>query len=53
LEKFVVRTIYHVEAPDPKKAEALCKAGEVAYDDKTVEEGDEEWLKTVSVEECD
>ena len=45
LEKFVVRTTYDVEA------EALCKSGQVAYDDKTIEEGDEEWLETVSVEE--
>jgi hypothetical protein len=42
LEKFVVRTFYHVEAADEEEAEALCKAGEVAYDDKTIEEGDEE-----------
>ena len=52
LEKFVVRTFYHVEADDPQEAEALCKAGEVAYDDTTIEEGDEEWIETVSVEEC-
>jgi hypothetical protein len=53
LEKFVVRTIYVVEAHSPEQAEALCKAGDVAYDEKTIEEGDEEWLETVSVEECD
>jgi hypothetical protein len=29
----------------------MSKAGEVAYDDKVTEEGDEEWLETVSVEE--
>lgn len=52
LEKFVVRTVYFVDALNRKKAEALCKAGEVAYDDKTIEEGDEEWLGTVSIEEC-
>jgi len=52
LEKFVVRTIYHVEAKSRKQAEALCRAGTVAYDDKTIEEGDEEWLETVSVEKC-
>ena len=51
LEKFVVRTIYHVEADSPEEAEKLCKAGDVAYDDKTIEEGDEEWIETVSVEE--
>lgn len=26
-------------------------SGEVAYDDKFIEEGDEEWIETVSVEE--
>lgn len=52
LEKFIVRTVYHVEARSPKQAERRCKAGEVAYDDKSIEEGDEEWLETVSVEEC-
>ena len=51
LEKFIVRTFYHVEADNLHEAEALCKAGEVAYDDKSVEEGDEEWIETVSVEE--
>jgi hypothetical protein len=53
LEKFIVRTFYHVEAANAEEAEALCKAGKVAYDDKTIEEGDEEWLETVSVEECE
>lgn len=53
LEKFVVRTVYHVEAPNRKKAEALCKSGQVAYDEKEIEEGDEEWIETVSVEKCD
>ena len=53
LEKFIVRTTYYVEAKSPKQAEALCREGKVAYDDKTIEEGDEEWLKTVSVEKCD
>lgn len=53
LEKFVVRTVYRVEARSPKQAEKLCKSGDVAYDDKTVEEGDEEWIETVSIEECD
>jgi len=53
LEKFVVRTVYHVEADNPKKAKALCKGGKVAYDASTIEEGDEEWLETVSVEETE
>lgn len=50
LEKFVVRTFYKVEADSPEEAELLCKAGEVAYDHKEIEEGDEEWIETVSVE---
>lgn len=53
LEKFVVRTVYVVEAANAQQAEAQCRAGEVAYDEKTIEEGDEEWLETVSVEEAD
>ena len=53
LEKFVVRTIYYVDAKSRKYAEILCKSGRVAYDDKTIEEGDEEWLETVSVEKCE
>lgn len=53
LEKFVVRTIYNVEASSPDEAEKLCKSGNAAYDDKTIEEGDEEWIETVSVEDCD
>jgi hypothetical protein len=50
LEKFVVRTVYHVEAKNRKDAEAKCRSGQIGYDDKTIEEGDEEWLETVSVE---
>jgi hypothetical protein len=52
LEKFVVRTTYIVKAKSRKEAEFLCKIGKVAYDDKVIEEGDEEWLETVSVEKC-
>ena len=53
LEKFVVRTVYHVDADDPDQAEAICKSGDVAYDNKSIEEGDEEWIETVSVEVCE
>jgi hypothetical protein len=53
LEKFVVRTIYEVEATCPEEAERLCKAGEIAYGDQTIEEGNEEWLETVSIETCE
>ena len=52
LEKFVVRTVYYVDAKSRKQAENLCRSGKVAYADKTIEEGDEEWLETVSVEKC-
>ena len=52
IEKFVVRTVYKgVEAHDASEAESLCREGEVGYDEKHIEEGDEEWLKTVSVEQ--
>ena len=50
LEKFVVRTFYYVEAKSKRHAERLCRDGKVAYDKKTIEEGDEEWIETVSVE---
>ena len=52
LEKFIVRTVYIVDADTPEQAEQLCKDDDVAYDDKTIEEGDEEWLETVSVDQC-
>lgn len=52
LEKFVVRTIYHIEAVDEAYAERLCKSGNIAYDKQFIEEGDEEWLETISVEPC-
>jgi hypothetical protein len=55
LERHIVRTIYRVEAKTPEEAEALCKSGQVAYDDKDVLEGEpeDEWLTTVSVEKCE
>ena len=52
LEKFIVRTTYYVEADDAQQAELLCKSGETAYDKSSIEEGDEEWLETVSIESC-
>ncbi len=51
LEKFVVRTVYFVEASSPQQAEKLCRSGKVAYDEHRVEEEDEEWLETVSVKQ--
>ena len=50
LEKFVVRTVYKVEAATQDEAERLCKTGHVAYDQKSIEEGNEEWTETLSVE---
>jgi hypothetical protein len=51
LEKFVVRTVYFVTARSPIKADKLCRSGHVAYEDHIIEEGDEEWIETVSVSE--
>lgn len=53
LERFIVRTVYAVDAESPEQAEALCKSGDVAYDGSSIEEGDEQWLETVTVEESD
>ena len=49
LEKFVVRTVYFVETSSPQEAEQQCQTGTAAEDELQVEEGDEEWLETVSV----
>lgn len=52
LEKFLVKTTYRdVEASDKFEAVELCRQGFVSYDDKTIEEGDDEWVETLSVEE--
>jgi hypothetical protein len=51
LEKFAVRTVYFVTASSPKQAEKLCRSGRVAYEDQQIEEGDEEWIETVSISE--
>jgi len=53
LERFIVRTVYHVDAESPERADALCKSGDVAYDGASIEEGDDQWPETVSVEESD
>lgn len=53
IEKFVVQTTYYVKAVDAEEAERLCKSGSVSYDDKEICDGDEEWIETVSVEECE
>jgi hypothetical protein len=49
LEKFVVRTVYVVTARSPQQAENLCRSGRVSYEKPQIEEGDEEWIETVSI----
>lgn len=49
VEKFLVVTTYTVQAKDAEEAESLCKSGDVAYDEKEILEGDEEWVETVFV----
>jgi len=51
LEKFVVRTVYHVEATSKQEAEQRCTSGDVPYDEYEIEEGDDEWIETLSVDE--
>lgn len=51
LEKFYVKTTYFVEAKNAEEAEEACRSGEVAYDRSSIQEGDEEWIETCSVEE--
>jgi hypothetical protein len=50
LEKFVVKTIYFVTAASAEQAERLCREGKVAYEQVSIEEGDDEWIETLSVE---
>lgn len=51
LEKFIVKTEYEVEADDRETALSMCQAGEVGYDKAEIQEGDEEWLEHVEIEE--
>jgi hypothetical protein len=51
LEKLVVRTVYVVTARSPQQAENLCRSGRVSYEKPQIEEGDEEWIETVSITE--
>ncbi len=54
LEKFVVHTVYYVQAQNEQEAESLCRKGDVAYRcGPDIEEGDEEWLRTESIEQLD
>ena len=50
LEKFIVRTVYRVGANNEEQAEAGCRAGTFSYESVDIEEGDEEWIETISVE---
>ena len=50
LEKFLVKTIYFVTAADADEAERLCKEGEASYEQVSIEEGDDEWVETLSIE---
>ena len=50
LEKFLVRTTYLVEAANADEAEQLCRSGGMPYESHAIEEGDEEWIETLSVE---
>ena len=52
LEKFIVRTFYNVEAVSSDEAVKICQTGAAAYEQSSIEEGDEEWLETVSIEEA-
>ncbi len=48
LEKFLVRTVYRgVDADSPEEALGRVKYGEVGYDQKEIEEGDEEFIECV------
>ena len=54
LEKFAVRTVYRgVEAENQTMAEVKCQNGLAEYDDHTIEEGDEQWIETLEVEQDD
>jgi len=51
LEKFLVRTIYYVDAVNEQEAVRKCEAGDVPYEEHVIEEGDDEWIETLSVNE--
>jgi hypothetical protein len=51
LEKFTVRTVYHVEATSIEEAEEMCKKGKVAYESFSIEESKDEWIETLDSEE--
>ena len=52
LEKFMVQTVYrNVEAKTGEEAAERCRNGSEAYEQCEIQEGEEEWLDTVSVEQ--
>ena len=51
VEKFLVKTIYFVTAANAQEAERLCQAGQASYEHVSIEEGDDEWVETLSVEQ--
>jgi len=50
LEKFIVKCVYRLEADDSQEAIEAIKDGGVAYDEKEIQEGDEESIEVVSVQ---
>lgn len=51
LEKFLVTTEYiDVKARSHEEAEWLCRNGVVSYDNKVIEEGEDEWVAAKSIE---
>ena len=50
IERFRVRTTYRVTATTAAEAEALCRSGDVAYESCSIEEGDDEWVETLSID---
>jgi hypothetical protein len=51
LEKFLVRTVYHVDAVNKLEAVRKCRNGDVPYEEHEIEEGDDEWVDTTFVRE--
>ena len=50
-EKFVVKTVYIVEVPNIRAAKKLVRDGKVAYDQHEIEEGDEDFIRFLDIEE--
>jgi hypothetical protein len=50
MEKFLVKTTYYVEAETAKEAVTMCQNGDAAYEKHEIVEGNEQWIKTLSVE---